>query len=61
ENKPDFELSDEYFEENKPDFELSDEYFEIVYRQYVICMGFSVMPMIALIGLTANLIELPVD
>jgi hypothetical protein len=51
-------LSDEA---NKPDFELADEYFEIVYRQYVICMGFCVMPMISLIGLIANLIEWPVD
>lgn len=48
-------------EENRPEFELSDEYFEIVYRQYIMYMGVSVFPMIAGITLVANLVEWGTD
>lgn len=29
-------------DENKPEFELSEEYFEILYRQFIMYMGVSV-------------------
>ena len=30
-------------DENKPEFELSEEYFEILYRQFIMYMGVSVL------------------
>jgi hypothetical protein len=48
-------------EEQKPEFELTDEYFEVVYRQYVMYMGISVFPMITLLTVLANIIEYPLD
>jgi hypothetical protein len=48
-------------EEEKPEFELTDEYFEVVYRQYVMYMGISVFPMITGLTLIANLLEFPLD
>jgi len=48
-------------EERSPDgwreFILSQEYVEIVYRQFLLGMGFIVMPMIVVFGLAANILE----
>jgi len=48
-------------DDQKPDFELSEEYFEIIYRQFIMYMGISVFPMISVITLLTNILELFVD
>uniref|UniRef100_A0A7S0H799 WW domain-containing protein n=1 Tax=Hanusia phi TaxID=3032 RepID=A0A7S0H799_9CRYP len=48
-------------EEQKPEFELTDEYFEIVYRQFIMYIGISVFPMITGITLLTNIVEWPID
>eukprot|EP00802_Teleaulax_amphioxeia_P006001 Tamp_06005.p1 GENE.Tamp_06005~~Tamp_06005.p1 ORF type:complete len:734 (-),score=146.39 Tamp_06005:608-2809(-) len=47
--------------EEKPEFELSEEYFEITYRQFIMYMGVSVFPMITGITLLCNIVEILVD
>ena len=48
-------------EDSKPEFELSEEYFEITYRQFIMYMGISVFPMLSAITLATNILELVVD
>lgn len=43
------------------EFILSQEYVELVYRQFLIHLGFLVMPMISVFGLIANIIEYSSD
>lgn len=43
------------------EFIISQEYVELVYRQFLIGLGFLVMPMIAIFGLAANILEYWVD
>jgi hypothetical protein len=48
-------------DKGKPEFELSDEYFEITYRQFIMYFGLTVFPMITAITLLCNIFEVLVD
>ncbi|KAH3744748.1 DUF590 family protein [Pelomyxa schiedti] len=45
----------------RPEFEVAEEYLELLYRQFVIYLGFPFVPMISAMGLIINLFELLVD
>jgi len=48
---------DKSYEDSKPQFILSDEYVEIVYRQFLVGLGFFVFPLLPLLALLGSLIE----
>ncbi|KYR02672.1 DUF590 family protein [Tieghemostelium lacteum] len=45
----------------KPDFDLSDEYLEVLYRQFIICLGIPIYPFVTVFGIVCNLVEYYVD
>jgi len=44
-------------DDQKPDFELSEEYFEIIYRQFIMYMGISVFPLISGAALCCSVLQ----
>ncbi|KAJ3371511.1 Anoctamin-3 [Allomyces arbusculus] len=48
-------------EENKPEFDVAAEYVELLYRQYIIYLGSSQFPMVALLGAIVSGSEYVVD
>ncbi|KNE54626.1 hypothetical protein AMAG_00589 [Allomyces macrogynus ATCC 38327] len=48
-------------EENKPEFDVAAEYVELLYRQYIIYLGSSQFPMVALLGAIVSGSEYLVD
>lgn len=45
----------------QPEFDTSEEYLELIYRQYILYVAMSIFPLVILIGLLANIIELYID
>uniref|UniRef100_A0A6C0BMZ9 TMC domain-containing protein n=1 Tax=viral metagenome TaxID=1070528 RepID=A0A6C0BMZ9_9ZZZZ len=45
----------------RPEFNIAEDLLQILFRQFIIYIGFFVFPLIGLVGLLANLIEYPVD
>eukprot|EP00727_Mastigamoeba_balamuthi_P002553 m51a1_g12295 hypothetical protein (619) ;mRNA; f:318779-321401 len=45
----------------KPEFDLAEEYLEIIYRQFMIYLAFPYFPMITLLGVFGNLLEVVID
>jgi len=43
----------------KPEFDIAQEYLEIFYRQFIIYLGMTVFPALAVLGFIANIIEYP--
>jgi hypothetical protein len=48
-------------ESNRPEFDLAQEYLELLYRQFIIYVGFSTFPLLPLFGFLVNLVEYPLD
>ncbi|KAH3756469.1 DUF590 family protein [Pelomyxa schiedti] len=46
---------------DRPEFDLAEEYLEILYRQFVIYLGMPFFPLITLLALLANVIEVGID
>jgi len=45
----------------KPEFDIAQEYLEIFYRQFIIYLGMTVFPALAILGFIANILEYPLD
>lgn len=45
----------------RPEFEVADEYLELFIRQYIIYIGMTFVPILPILGLISNLLEILVD
>ncbi|KAH3767615.1 DUF590 family protein [Pelomyxa schiedti] len=46
---------------DRPEFDIAEEYLEVLYRQFVIFLGIPFFPLLALLSLLVNLLEILVD
>eukprot|EP00026_Physarum_polycephalum_P006587 Phypoly_transcript_06635.p1 GENE.Phypoly_transcript_06635~~Phypoly_transcript_06635.p1 ORF type:complete len:520 (+),score=74.89 Phypoly_transcript_06635:157-1716(+) len=45
----------------RPEFDLAEEYLELAYRQFIIYLAFAIVPLVAVLGMLANMVEYRVD
>jgi nitrate reductase NapE component len=45
----------------RPEFDLAREYLEVLYRQFIVYLAFSIFPLVAVLGLICNIFEYKLD
>jgi hypothetical protein len=47
----------DHLDSGRPDFELAEEYLELLYRQYIVYLGFPFVPVLPFVGIICLLVE----
>jgi len=45
----------------RPEFDVAEEYLEVLYRQFIVYLAFSIFPVVAVFGIVCNIVEYKVD
>jgi hypothetical protein len=45
----------------QPEFDIAKEYMELFYKQFIICLGMTVFPLITLLGMLSYILEYMLD